>query len=222
MRRTLWSFHPTAVRHILFLHPAPGIDAAEQPAQLLALLAAGGLPSDWTQNWLTLDPLPATPAPVPTGAAKTLIEALLLATDIAVLLPAQAPALAQHAHLLAHLRAWQTLSLLDYRGWMRGKRFALIATLAPPGVADAEALDAAVRDAQTRWQTLCTELDCEWHGPLLGQPDAQGSVLTDVAAGFAAQGFLARSAARPLAAAQAHEARMAYLAACARACACAR
>ncbi|HET7772989.1 MAG TPA: hypothetical protein VFK82_04120 [Burkholderiaceae bacterium] len=231
------------MRHILFLQPASGPEPMDQPAQLLALLAAGGLPADWAQTWLTLDPLPElraqspqaldpsperagpvpeAPAAVPTGAAKTLIEALLLATDVAVLLPAQAEALAQHARLLAHLHAWQHLHLLDYRDWMRGKRFALIATLAPAGVAEAEVLDAAVRSAPAQWQALCAELDCDWHGALLGQPDAQGSVLTDVAAGFAAQGFLARSAARPLAHAQTHETRMAYLAACARACACAR
>ncbi|KPF69602.1 hypothetical protein IP84_04685 [beta proteobacterium AAP99] len=189
---------------------------------MLALLAAGGLPADWTQTWLTLEPLPGEVAPVPVGAAKALIEALLLATDVVLLMPAQADALQQHSRLLAHLRGWQALTLLNYRDWMRGKRFALVATLPSPDAADAIDLAPDVRALPAHWQALCAELDCEWHGALLGQPDATGNILTDVAAGFAAQGFLARSAARPLAAAQDQTARMQYLAACARACACAR
>lgn len=191
---------------------------------MLALLAAGGLPADWAQTWLTLEPLPEQVAPVPVGAAKALIEALLLATDVVLLIPAQADALQQHTRVLAHLRGWQALTLLDYRDWMRGKRFALVATLHSPDADDAATteLAAAVRALPTHWQALCTELDCEWHGALIGQPDTTGNILTDVAAGFAAQGFLARSAARPLAAAQDQAARIQYLAACARACACAR
>lgn len=212
------------MRHILLLQPACAPAPTGNPAQMLALLAAGGLPADWTQTWLTLEPLPEQLASVPVGAAKALIEALLLATDVVLLVPAQADALQQHTRILAHLRGWQALTLLNYRDWMRGKRFALVATLPARDADDDDATEcaAAVRALPTAWQTLCAELDCDWHGALLGQPDTSGNILTDVAAGFAAQGFLARSAARPLAAAQDQTARMQYLAACARACACAR
>jgi multimeric flavodoxin WrbA len=180
-------------RHFLFLLTSA---RSHGNTEALARHAAQHLPGSVTQRWVRLDELPL-PAfvdtrhegdgryPVPTGHARTLLDATLEATDVVVASPLYWYSVTASAKLyLDHWAGWMRVPGLDFRARMRPKTLWAISAISE----EDESL------ARPMVETLRISIEYfggTFGGALLGYANRPGDASTNTEALHRAEAFFA-------------------------------
>lgn len=183
---------PTSVdRRILFL-----VASARHGGntEWLARLAADRLGESVAQRWLHLDDhrLPrfedlrhdsSRVYEVPSGGARTLLDATLAATDIVMVAPLYWYGLPASAKLyLDHWSGWMRLAVVDFRARMAGKTLRAITMVSEEDRRVADPLIATLR-------LTADYMAMKWGGALVGYGNRPGDVAADTSAVVAATAF---------------------------------
>lgn len=180
------------MRHVLFLNASTRESGVVGNTERLARHAAEALGPEVDQTWIRLAdaPLPAFVDlrhssgvfPQPEGAAATLLDATMRATDLVFVSPVYW--FSPPAHLKQYLdqwSAWMRLPGVDFKGAMAAKRLWVIATSG----------DRAKAEPMLEAYRLCAEfMHMTWQGALWGKGGAPDAVLADATAMAAARTFL--------------------------------
>ncbi|WP_354641457.1 flavodoxin family protein [Kitasatospora camelliae] len=178
-------------RSFLFLL---GSTRLEGNSELLARRAAEQLPDGAEQRWLRLADLPMEPFedarhdgegdyPVPTGHARTLMDATLDATDLVLVSPLYWYAVSTSTKLyLDHWSGWMRAPGVDFRRRMAGRTLWGVTALAGTDRADADPLVGTLR-------LTARYLAMDFGGVLLGNGSRPGDVLADETALLDAKTF---------------------------------
>jgi multimeric flavodoxin WrbA len=152
--------------------------------ELLARLAAKGLPADAEQKWLNLlhDPLPlfedirhheTRKYQVANATEQTYIDATLAATDIVIASPVYWYSLSASTKLyLDHWSAWMRLPDIDFRKRMAGKKLWGVTVLSDEGLLGVHPLIETLR-------LSADYMDMQFGGVLLGYGNRPGDILND-------------------------------------------
>lgn len=169
-------------RKILFLTSSA---RREGNAEILARHAALSLPADVEQRWLHHLDLPLSPFkdirhepgggtyPMPSGAARQLLDETLAATDLVFVSPVYWYALPAAAKLyLDHWSGWLRVPGLDFKIRMAGKRMWAVTIVSDPDRSTAEPLLGTLR-------LTAAYLHMQWAGAVVGYGNRPGDVGTD-------------------------------------------
>jgi len=164
-------------------------------SEILARHAASFLPPPTEQRWLRLSEYPLPPFedlrhptaldayPPPEGAAATLLEATLWATDIVLVAPLYWYALPAPAKLyFDHWSGWMRVPGLDLRPKLGGKTLRAIVSSSGDAT-EAQPLHDMLR-------LTADYMHMNWGGMLLGNGSAPGDIRKDAPAWQAATTFL--------------------------------
>jgi multimeric flavodoxin WrbA len=163
-------------------------------SELLARHAASFLPADTQQRWLRLSDYALPPFqdlrhapapgayPTPEGAAATLLEATLWATDIVVAAPLYWYALPAPAKLyFDHWSGWMRVPNLDFRPQMSGKTLR--------GIVSSSGDAPEAQPLHDMLRLTADYMRMTWGGLLLGNGSAPGDIRQDATAWQAAKNF---------------------------------
>lgn len=181
-----------AARRFLFLVASARHDGN---TEWLARRAADSLGARVAQRWLHLDdhPLPrfedvrhdgSRLYDVPSGHARTLLDATLAATDIVIAAPVYWYSLPASAKLyLDHWSGWMRVAGLDFRAGMMGKTFRAVTMVSDENRRVADPLIATLR-------LTAAYMGMEWGGALVGYGNRPGDVAVDTSTLAATATFL--------------------------------
>lgn len=167
-------------------------------AELLARRAAAALPGAIAQCWLRLADLPLPPFDdvrhsgdgsyaMPTGHARTLLDATLSATDLVFVAPLYWYGLPASSKLyLDHWSGWMRVTGIDFKARMAGKTMWVVCVYSDEDPNLAEPLFGTLR-------MTADYMGMRLGGLLLGQGNRPGDVLTDIVSLGQADGLFAAS-----------------------------
>lgn len=173
---------PRADAHFVFVIASARADGN---SETLARHAAAHLPPGTRQTWLRLDDHPLPPfrdlrhtsadawAPEIDGAARTLLEATLAATDLVIVSPVYWYSLSSAAKLyLDHWTAWLRAPDWNFKPRMAGKTLWGVTASSDSDAAFAEPLKETLR-------LTANYMEMRWGGVLLGEGNRPGDVRND-------------------------------------------
>lgn len=181
------------MRHFVFLNGSTRTAEQRGNTLTLARLAAAGLPADARQTWIDLARLSLPPFedvrhttgtyPMPTGDARTLLDATLDATDLVFISPVYWFSIPSPIKAyLDHWSGWLRVPGLDFKAKMAGKSLWIVTTSG----------DLAKAQPMFDSYHLCADfLGLRWRGTLWGKGGAPDAVLADTAACESATRFFA-------------------------------
>jgi putative NADPH-quinone reductase len=168
----------------------------EGNAEVLSRAAAEALPAGAQQRWLNLAEQPLDPFvdirhsagvyPAPEGAAATLAEATLWATDLVMVAPVywyNLPASAKQ--YLDHWSGWMRVPGMDFRARMAGRRLWAVTVTSDDEARDADVCGPLVQSLQL----TAAYMGMHWSGALVGHGNRPGDVAGDTAAFARAEAF---------------------------------
>lgn len=181
----------TTNRHFLFLNAATREPGVTGNTETLARQAAARLPEGSTQTWLRLADWPLPPFvdlrhsagvyPMPEGAARTLLDATLEATDLVLVSPVYWYSVPASLKLyFDHWSAWMRVPGVDFKARMAGRRLWVVATSG----------DRAKAEPMLESYRLCASfMAMHFAGALWGKGGPPGAVNADAQALAQAEQF---------------------------------